>query len=73
VRAIFRVDRDIDPSLQHGVFKPGKESHAWIRFSNGNSERLSERWPDARGVAIKLLGVPGPKLLGDETSDTKIR
>jgi hypothetical protein len=67
VRAIFRVDPDISADLRHGVFAtPGKEFNAWIRFSNGNSEVLSPRLPDARGMAIKLMGIAGPKLLDDE-------
>jgi hypothetical protein len=66
VRAIFRVDPDLDPGLRHGIFQPGKEYNAWIRFSNGNSEVLSGRFPDARGMAIKLTGVEGRKLLDDE-------
>jgi hypothetical protein len=66
VRAVFRVDPDLHPSLQHGVFVPGREYRAWIRFSNGNSEARSRWWPDARGMAIKLTGVEGPKLLRDE-------
>jgi hypothetical protein len=67
VRAIFQVDPNIPPELRHGVFAtPGREFNAWIRFSNGNSEVLSPRLPDARGMAIKLMGVDGPKLLDDE-------
>jgi hypothetical protein len=67
VKAIFRVDPDIAADLQQGVFAtPGREFEAWIRFSNGNSEVLSPRLPDARGMAVKLMGVDGPKLLGDE-------
>ena len=66
VRATFRVDRNLDPALRHGIFQPGQEYEAWIRFSNGNSEVLSGRIPDARGMAIKLIGVPGRKLLEDE-------
>ena len=67
VRAIFRVDANIPPELHHGVFATlGREFDAWIRFSNGNSEVLSPRLPDARGMAIKLMGVEGPKLLDDE-------
>lgn len=67
VRASFAVDSDLDPGLAQGVFVAGKVYEAWIRFSNGNSEQLSERAPDARGMAIKLLGISGPKL-GDEIS-----
>jgi len=66
VRAIFRVDPDLKPELQQGVFVPGREYPAWIRFSNGNFVRRSRWWPDARGMAIKLTGVPGTKLMPDE-------
>lgn len=67
VRASFAVDPHLDPDLEQGVFVSGKVYDAWIRFSNGNSEQLNERLPDARGMAIKLLGIPGPKF-GDERS-----
>jgi len=66
IRAIFRVDANLDPKLQHGVFIPGKEYKAWIRFSDGNSEVRNAHWPDARGMAIKLVGVEGDKLSDDE-------
>src|SRR5215813_12303201 len=67
VRAIFRVDSEIPADLRHGVFAaPGKEFNAWVRFSNSNSEVLSPRLPDSRGMAVKLMGVDGPKLLDDE-------
>jgi hypothetical protein len=66
-KAIFRVDQKVPCKFRHGVLKvPGREFEAWIRFSNANSERLNSRVPDARGMAIKLLGVDGPKLLEDE-------
>ncbi len=64
VRATFCVDRDLKSELRIGVFKyPGREYQAWIRFSNGNSEQKNSRFPDARGMAIKLMGVEGQKLL----------
>jgi hypothetical protein len=66
VRAVFRVDADLDQSLRQGIFQPGQEYDAWIRFSNGNSEVLSSRWPDARGMAIKVMNVDGPRLSDDE-------
>lgn len=67
VRAKFRVDRDIARHLQRGVFAwPGREYKAWIRFSNGSFMPARHRWsPDARGMAVKLVGVPGAKLLDD--------
>jgi hypothetical protein len=78
VTAIFCVDNAADGAdvlfgrglhksdLFQGVFKPGKKYEAWIRFSNGNSERQNGRWPDPRGMAIKLLDVEGERLLLDE-------
>lgn len=64
VRAFFDVKGDLEPELRQGVFKqPGKRYAAWIRFSNGDANIQADPLPDARGMAIKLLNVPGPKLL----------
>lgn len=66
VRAIFKVDPNLPDYLRQGVFVPGLEYKTWIRFSNGNSEPRPAWFFDARGMAIKLMGVPGEKLLQDE-------
>jgi hypothetical protein len=68
VHARFRVDSELAPALRQGVFVPGREYDAWIRFSNGNSEINGSRYPDARGMAMKLMGVGGAKFLSDENS-----
>jgi hypothetical protein len=68
VHARFRVDSELAPALRQGVFIPGREYDAWIRFSNGNSEINGSRYPDARGMAMKLMGVDGAKFLSDEKS-----
>src|SRR5690606_12044405 len=34
-----------------------------VRFSNGDGARRSDRKPDVRGVALKLLGVDGRKVI----------
>jgi len=52
--------------LRQGVFVPGAQYKAWIRFSNGNSEPRPAWFFDARGMAIKLTGIPGGKILDDE-------
>ena len=60
VKAYFDVNDDIDPQLQHGIFKtPGKRYKAWIRFSNGSSNmaKSDDTAKDSRGMAIKLLNV----------------
>jgi hypothetical protein len=66
VEAVFCVDPELSPELSQGVFVPGKKYPAWVRFSNGNFVRTSPRSPDARGMAIKLMGVEGQKLINDE-------
>jgi hypothetical protein len=63
VRATFEVRSDLDPGLIAGVFQPGATFPAWVRFSNGNPDpHRADRKPDARGMAIKLMNVPGEKL-----------
>lgn len=64
VTASFTVDPNIPQELRVGTFVPGKKYDAWIRFSNGSKQ--DDRENDARGMAIKLLGVDGPRLLSNE-------
>jgi hypothetical protein len=68
VRGEFRVEESLPPNLAQGVFVPGKAYKAWIRFSNGsgNPERDDSKG-DSRGMAIKLTGVSGEKLLVADT------
>ncbi|TDR38349.1 catalase [Tahibacter aquaticus] len=64
VKAEFAVAASLPKSLVHGVFIPGTTYSAWIRFSNGNKDATrADIKGDARGMAIKLLDVPGKKLL----------
>ena len=63
MKAEVTVSADIDSSLQRGVLsEPGKTWQAWMRLSNGNAYPQFDRARDARGMAIKLLDVPGEKL-----------
>ena len=64
VRARFVVPPGLPDSLRHGVFAEPREFAAFIRFSNGKGR--DDRQADAHGMAIKLLNVPGEKLLEDE-------
>jgi hypothetical protein len=62
VRAVLTVDDTIPELFRHGVFRePGHSYRAWVRYSNGTMPDDSK--PDARGMAIKLMGVEGAKLL----------
>lgn len=65
VKATFTVDSVVAEDLAVGTFQPSKRYDAWIRFSNGSKE--DDRESDARGMAIKLLGVDGPRLLQNES------
>jgi catalase len=67
VRAEVSVRNDLESDLRHGVFnEPGKTWNAWVRLSNGNAYPQFDRIKDARGMAIKLLDVPGEKLTADQ-------
>jgi hypothetical protein len=67
VRASFTVDKDVPIELRAGVFsEPGKEFPAWIRFSNGSPKVEDDKIGDARGMAVKLMGVEGERLLQNE-------
>ncbi|WP_020175147.1 catalase family protein [Methyloferula stellata] len=59
VRAEFRVLDDLPSSLQVGVFAGSRTYQAWIRFSNGFETPQDDKIGDARGMAIKLMGVEG--------------
>jgi len=63
VEATFEIRTDIPKAYQQGIFQPGRKYQAWIRFSNGGPMRQDDRKADGRGMAIKVMGVPGKKLL----------
>ncbi|MCB9537456.1 MAG: catalase family protein [Myxococcales bacterium] len=68
VRAFFEVDNDALPAdMRVGIFaNDGKEHPAWIRFSNGSFTPSPDTEGDIRGMAIKLMEVPGAKILEKE-------
>lgn len=66
VKAQFEVESNLAPELQIGIFKTAANLPAWIRFSNQNATMQDDIKPDIRGMAIKLMGVPGTKLLEHE-------
>ena len=69
VRAEFHVMEMLPSSLAKGIFIPGKKYQAWIRFSNGSPDATqADIKKDARGMAIKVLGVTGKKFLEDEVA-----
>ena len=71
VRAEFHVSKNIPAQFAKGVFIPDQSYQAWIRFSNASNDASSaDIDKDARGIAIKLLGVSGEKILESEKQAT---
>jgi len=71
VRASFEVP-ELEQRLRQGLFaRPGRYD-AWIRFSNGSASAFSDERRDTHGLALKVMGVAGEKLLpGEPGADTQ--
>lgn len=55
-----------DPRTRFGVFAGDVNRKVIVRFSNGVGWKQTDKELDARGMALKVLDVPGPKYLPDE-------
>lgn len=62
-RAHFEVAADVPADLRVGPFASPAKFDAVVRFSNGGPVVREDRRPDVRGIGVKLIGVPGPKLI----------
>ncbi|MBD0373700.1 MAG: hypothetical protein ICV60_22905 [Pyrinomonadaceae bacterium] len=60
--AEFKVLDNLPEYARYGVFREPKVFPAVVRFSNGKPSQESDKRPEPRGIAIKLIGVPGDKL-----------
>jgi hypothetical protein len=67
VRAEFAVRDDLPEHLRHGIFARPTTYRAWVRFA-GPGPYITPDIDDVgfMSMSIKLMGVPGPKLLDDE-------
>ena len=63
VRATFRVAAGLPAELRVGLFAKPQSYDAWVRLSNASGEVQHDDEKDIRGLAIKLIGVPGTKLM----------
>jgi Catalase len=68
VKARFEVG-DLEPRLRHGLFARSGTYDAWLRLSSGDTHVQSDLVRDARGFALKVMGVPGEKLLPAEKDE----
>jgi hypothetical protein len=66
VRGVFELDPARPADLKLGVFEEDKTYPVWVRFSSSSPRAQSDTKGDGLGMAIKLLGVPGEKLLESE-------
>lgn len=67
VGAEFIVEPNLPAHLKVGVFAEEKTYPAWVRLSNANTKPQPDSKKDTRGFAIKLVGVPGEKLIPSGT------
>lgn len=67
VRAEVRVREDIPPHMRHGILATARSYPAWVRYS-GPGPVWSDDIDDIGflSMSIKLMDVPGPKLMDDE-------
>lgn len=63
VKAAFIIEKELPDNLKIGLFKEESTFPAWIRFSNGDTHPKKDWEKDIRGFAIKIMNVPGDKLV----------
>jgi catalase len=63
LEASFTVLSDLPAHAKVALFAEPAAYPAYVRFSNGSSARQSDAKPDVRGIAIKLIGVAGKKII----------
>lgn len=69
IKAHFIINNSLAKNLAQGVFIPGKKYEAWIRFSaSENDPTHGNQTLEVQKMVIKLLNVPGKKLIDDDTS-----
>lgn len=67
VRGEFIVHDDLPPEFRHGIYARPQTFRCWVRFS-GPGPYITPDIDDVgfMSISVKLLGVPGPKLMEEE-------
>ena len=63
VEGSFEVVDGLPEELRVGLAATPTKYRALVRFSNGGPVHQGDGKPDIRGIAVKLLGVPGKKII----------
>lgn len=63
LEATFTVLPDLPEHAKVSLFAEPATYPAYVRFSNGSGAIQSDKVPDVRGVAIKVIGVAGDKII----------
>lgn len=61
--AEFEVLDGLDPEVAAGLFARAGRYRAYVRFSNGRQVHAPDIAPDLRGLAVKVVGVEGRKII----------
>lgn len=65
LKATLRVHEGLPAHASHGLFARGGAAYeAWLRVSNGGTDKRGDRVPDIRGNALRVQGVSGESALG---------
>src|SRR5207253_1450744 len=67
VRGEFIVRDDLPPAMRRGIYATPRSYKAWVRFA-GPGPYITPDIDDVgfMSIGIKLMGVPGPKLMEEE-------
>lgn len=72
LEAELTVLPDLPEAARQSFFATPGSYRAYVRYSNGSGGHQADRKPDVRGIAVKVLGVPGKKLIpGLEDASTQ--
>jgi hypothetical protein len=70
VKGEFIVEDNLPEKCRYGVFREPRTFPVWIRFSAAALVRVEpDTQRDAHGMAIKLMGVEGEKILEEEKNE----
>lgn len=66
VRGEFVIDPGLPAELRVGLFREARSYPCWIRFASLSPNPQADKKGDVRAMALKLMGVEGPRLWQSE-------